>query len=178
MLRESGFNFVCRALTGSLTGVLLFLYAGSAVASPVVETVGPNVIPAETVPVALELPRGRLPVLTEHSFTFARSLDYCGSSGSRQEVRLQELPVSAAYPRPSAVITVIVSFPAYEEPHTCPPIPYAFETIRVRTKRPAPSLRFFDGSYEPPRRLWPTANRSSAESAAPATRRRSGPSAD
>ncbi len=114
-----------------------------------------EIVAARTGPVRIEMPGPPKSAVGAHSFTFARSLDYCGPMGTTEEVRLREVPVSALVPHPSAVITVIVSFPAYEPPEVCPPIPYSVETLRVKTKRPAASLQFFDGSYEPPRRIWP-----------------------
>ncbi len=114
-----------------------------------------EMVPAQTGEVRIEVPQGQETRMTAHSFTFARNLDYCGPMGTTKEVRIREVPVGALVPHPSAVITVIVSFPAYEPPEVCPPIPYLYETLRVRTKRPATELNFYDGSYEPPRRIWP-----------------------
>jgi hypothetical protein len=112
-------------------------------------------VPAWTGPVRLELPGAQEPRLTRHSFTFARNLDYCAPRGTTEKVSLREVPVSAKYPHPSAVLTVTVAFPSFERPSVCPPLVYSYETLRVRTKRPAPSLWFYDGSFDPPRRIWP-----------------------
>jgi hypothetical protein len=112
-------------------------------------------VPAYAGPVSLELVPVHGARRTGHVFTFGRTLDYCGPVGTTQKVLLRELPVTSRRPHPSAVITVIVSFPAYEHPRTCPPEIPRWETLRVRTKRPASSLLFFDGSHDPPQRLFP-----------------------
>jgi hypothetical protein len=119
----------------------------------------PEEVPARWGPVRLEMPPTRKSPLTLHSFTFARNLDYCGPKGERTGVSLRELPLSPLYPHPSAVITVTVFFPAFQRPNVCPPLPYMYETLRVRTKRPAADLRFYDGSFEPPRLLFPRPHR-------------------
>jgi hypothetical protein len=115
----------------------------------------PTERPAEVGAVRLELSPREAQHSKGHTFTFARTLDYCGPKGTVKEVILQERPKTTARPFKSAVITVIVEFPAYIQPTVCPPLPPLWETLRVRTKRPADSLIFYDGSYEPPRRLWP-----------------------
>ena len=116
-----------------------------------------KMVPAWTGPVRIEIPAwpGE-PRITEHTFSFGRTLDYCGPKGEVKEVRLVERPVTKRIPFPSALITVIVEFPAYEQPAICPPMLPTWQSLRVRTKRPAPSLRFFDGSQNPPSQVWPT----------------------
>ncbi len=118
----------------------------------------PEEVPARWGPVHLEMPPTRGSRTTLHSFTFARNLDYCGPMGKKTSVSLRELPLSPLYPHPSAVITVTVFFRAFRRPQVCPPLPYMYETLRVRTKRPAAALRFYDGSFDPPRLLWPRAD--------------------
>lgn len=138
----------------TLVGLCVLLSLRPSIVAAAVEY-APAKVPARSGPVRLELPRAQEPRLTRHSFTFARNLDYCGPMGKTKKVAVQELPVSRLYPHPSAVITVTVAFPEYEPPEVCPPIPYLYETLRVRTRRPARSLYFYDGSFDPPRLIWP-----------------------
>ncbi len=127
----------------------------AAPASAAAEGSGGTEIPARTEAVQILIPPTNESRTTGHTFTFGRSTDYCGPRGTLREVVLRERPRTKALPFKSAVIKVIVEFPAYQQPSVCPPLPFMWETLHVKTKRPARSLIFYDGSFDPPRRIWP-----------------------
>jgi hypothetical protein len=54
----------------------------------------------------------------------------------------------------AAIITAYLFHPAHVEGLPCPKV-RRIKIVRIRTKRPAADLVFFDGSSSPPRRVLP-----------------------
>jgi hypothetical protein len=75
-------------------------------------------------------------------------------------VRVVELPISAAHPRPTAIITAHLTVPAPVEVSgevkpgdpgpACADLGLAIDK-RIKMKRPVKGMVFLDGSYNPPR---------------------------
>lgn len=104
----------------------------------------------------------RRPITVGHWFKYAYTNDDCGREKKITNVRLVERPATNARPFKSAVIYVTARFEgkshevrngvSYELPCTAA---YVATPKKIRTKRPASSLIFFDGSSKPPHRIWP-----------------------
>jgi hypothetical protein len=96
------------------------------------------------------------------TFSFSVPASPCDPPTVWHELSVVERPKTKASPHGSTVITAFVEHPAYDtytglgaqyEP-VCP----AYERLflkRVKLKRPAKDLIFFDGSTSPPSRIWP-----------------------
>jgi hypothetical protein len=54
----------------------------------------------------------------------------------------------------AAIVTAYLFHPAHVEGLPCPKV-RRIKIVRIRTKRPAADLVFFDGSSSPPRRVLP-----------------------
>ena len=146
-----------KAVQIGICGILLaLLFRGSA---PAADSAGPpeSVIPASVWSVPLYPMRSPRPAVG-HIFTFWRYDEICDPGRRLVSVQLVERPRTAARPFKSAVITVTLEDPERTAPKSCPP-GQARALMHIRTKRPAASLIFFDGSSDPPRRLWPPAQR-------------------
>lgn len=86
--------------------------------------------------------------------------------GVWHEVVVVERPKTKARPYKSAIITAVVERPAHDVYHPTSP-PYlvvcpgirTWITKRIKLKRPAKDLLFFDGSSSPPRRVGPPLSR-------------------
>jgi hypothetical protein len=135
-------------------GILMALVLASTASASEPETVPePAVIPASVWSVPLYPSPSATPAVG-HTFTFWRYDDICDPGERVIDIQLRERPLTAARPFKSAVIKVTVEEPERSAPSQCPP-GLARAPVHVRTKRPATSLIFYDGSYEPPRRFWP-----------------------
>jgi hypothetical protein len=107
------------------------------------------------------------------TFTFGVLSGYCvgGPKPRIDHVRVVERPKTKERPFKSTVITAYLLFPAHLRivPPSPPPpnviynacagVALAF-TKRIKLKRPAADLFFFDGSHTPPRRFWPPPGKS------------------
>jgi hypothetical protein len=92
-------------------------------------------------------------VLKRHVFTF-QVVSPCRGPGLKLDhVRRVERPRTEEGVK-VAVVTAYLFHPAHVEGLPCPEI-LQLQTVRIRTKRPAPDLVFFDGSSSPPRRVLP-----------------------
>lgn len=108
-------------------------------------------------------PRNGSGVATGHWFTF----DYPTNCGERSKelagVRVIERPKTKARPFKSAVIYATANYgplkrevgPNGVEYATVCTADFRWTSGKVKTKRPARKLIFYDGSVEPPRRIWP-----------------------
>jgi len=102
------------------------------------------------------------------AFTFSVPSGYCvGDPKPRiDHIRVVERPKTAERPFKSTVITAFLLYPAHlriippspPPPHVvynaCSGIGLSF-TRRIKLKRPAADLLFYDGSYQHPHRVWP-----------------------
>lgn len=120
-----------------------------------------------------------------HTFSFYVQLNTCpGPLLKLDHTTVVERPRTRSG-RGMEIVTAYLFHHAHTEVKVCPPEVPVRKLVRVRTKRPATDLIFFDGSYSLPRRVWPAAkpNRSHRRNAAsrscgPATAKtlsRSGP---
>jgi hypothetical protein len=116
-------------------------------------------------PISVPVARNRASgIAVGHWFTFYYDDSPCsGRSKTVADVRLVERPKTKARPFKSAVIYVTVNYgprireigaDGVEYGNACPAIGYNAPE-KVKTKRPAKKLIFYDGSVEPPRRIWP-----------------------
>ena len=93
-------------------------------------------------------------VVEGHTFSFRIDVSPCRGPGLRLDhVRLVERPESANGFK-GAIVTADLFHPAHIEGLPCPKV-RRIKTVRIRTKRPARGLVFFDGSSSPPRRVFP-----------------------
>jgi hypothetical protein len=130
-------------------------------------------VPAEVKPVPISVGRiirGDSPAATAgpRTFTFSLLTGFCvgGPKPRIDHVRIVERPETAGKPFKSTVITVFLLYPAHlrvippspPPPHAvynvCPGIGLSL-TKRIKLKRLAEDLFFFDGSYVHPHRVWP-----------------------
>lgn len=127
-------------------------------------------VKVEPVPiVAGGLIGGDSPMATpdRRTFTFSVSSGFCvGNPKPRiDRVRVVERPKTADRPFKSSVITAFLLYPAYLRaiPPSPPPSNVVYNacagvglplTKRIKLKRPAADLFFFDGSYPRPHRVW------------------------
>ncbi|HEY5977067.1 MAG TPA: hypothetical protein VIT85_04355 [Solirubrobacterales bacterium] len=161
----AGFLLALAALSGALLG------RGVEPASALEDRVGPVTVieePAYVAPLSIGVfgprPRGDRPngVTAGHWFKFSFA-NNCGSEKRLNSVRLEERPKTKARPFKSAVIYATAEIPAKKRSYGADGIEYGvactmefrWTSEKVRTKRPARKLIFFDGSSEPPRRIWP-----------------------
>jgi hypothetical protein len=103
-------------------------------------------------------------VTVGHWFTFGYLDNKCGQrSKTIADVELVERPKTKARPFKSAVIYATANYgpqkreigaDGVEYEIACPAIAEV-SLEKVKTKRPAKNLIFYDGSVEPPRRIWP-----------------------
>jgi hypothetical protein len=121
--------------------------------------------PAYVAPIAIGIPFSRDNAdrtAIGYWFTFGWDAS-CGEPKSLSDVRIVERPVTNARPYKSAVVYASAEYPARTHevgPDGTPYFPactmeYRWGLSKVKTKRPAKKLIFFDGSIAPPRRIWP-----------------------
>lgn len=118
--------------------------------------------------------RGDFPTTSpgHRTFTFSVPSGFCvGSPKPRfDHVRVVERPKTADRPFKSTVVTAFLLYPAHLRiiPPSPPPPNVVYNacagiglilTKRIKLKRPAANLFFYDGSYSPPRRAWPPPGR-------------------
>lgn len=145
----------------------------AALGAPTASALEYEEVPAEVKPapiVARHLNERNSPTTTpgRRTFSFAVQTGYCvGDPKPRiDHVRVIERPKTADRPFKSSVITAFLLHPA--RLRTIPPSPPPPKVIynvcaglglslmkRIRLKRPAADLFFFDGSYPHPHRVWP-----------------------
>lgn len=91
-----------------------------------------------------------------HTFSFYVLLDTCPAPLLELDhTRVVERPKTRVHVG-AAIVTAYLRHPAHAESETpCPPEVPDMKLVQVKTKRPAASLAFFDGSSSPPRRVWP-----------------------
>lgn len=80
-------------------------------------------------------------------------------------VKVVERPLTKQRPVKSALITAYVVHPEYERPVPPPNTEHVIYNVcagigfdltkRITLKRPVAELRLFDGSFSPPRKVWP-----------------------
>jgi hypothetical protein len=136
------------------------------------EEVPPEVQPAPIV--AGRLVRGDVPTTApgRRTFTFSVPSGFCvGSPKPRfDHVRVVEQPKTVDRPFKSTVITAFLLYPAHLRaiPPSPPPPNVAYNacagiglnlTKRIKLRRPAANLFYYDGSHSPPRRVWPPLDR-------------------
>jgi hypothetical protein len=147
LIRDVNVRFV--AVAGVLVAVSLVGAAIVPAAEPPVE------VPAtvEPAPIAARGSRGRHPV-EDHSLGFSVDVSPCRGPGlTLDHDTVVERPATDGLPK-SAIITAYLLHPAHIEREKCPKV-RRIRFARVRTKRPAADLVFFDGSSSPPRRIFP-----------------------
>jgi len=96
-----------------------------------------------------------------HWFSYGYT-NNCGARKTVTEVKLVERPVTKARPFKAAILYVTAEYEGerhevregviYGTPCTAD---MRFATGKVQTKRPAKKLIIYDGSSEPPQRIWP-----------------------
>jgi hypothetical protein len=107
----------------------------------------------EPAPIAANGLRGR-PVVEGHSFGFSVNVSPCLGPGlTLDHVTVVERPENAHHLK-AAIVTSYLLHPAHREREKCAKV-RRVRFARVKTKRPAAELVFFDGSSSPPRRIWP-----------------------
>ena len=107
----------------------------------------------EVAPITASGLRGR-PVVEGHSFGFSVDVSPClGPDLTLDHATVVERPEDADHVK-AAIVTAYLLHPAHREQEDCPKV-RRIRFARVRTKRPAADLVFFDGSSSPPRRIWP-----------------------
>lgn len=130
-------------------------------------------VPDEVTPAPIvvgQLIRGDSPTTTPapRTFTFTVPSGFCvgGPKPRIDHVRVVERPKTAARPFKSTVVTAFLLYPAHlrvippspPPPHiiynACAGIGLALKK-RIKLKRPAAGLFFYDGSYQHPHRVWP-----------------------
>jgi len=130
-------------------------------------------VPAEVKPAAITASRairGDSPLATpgRRTFTFSVQTGYCvgGPKPRIDHVRVVERSKTAKRPFKSTVVTAFLLYPAHllAIPPSPPPRHVVYNvcaglgltlTKRVKLKRLAEDLIFYDGSRKPPRRVWP-----------------------
>jgi hypothetical protein len=159
----ASFGFLLAALTVATLG------RSADSASALEDRTGPVTVveePAYVAPLTFGIPLiGRNEgdrVAIGHWFTLAYE-NNCGHEKTLNSVKLVELPKTKARPFKAAVIYVLANYPAKKREYG--PDGTQYETVctadyrlglwKVHTKRPAKKLIFFDGSVEPPHRVWP-----------------------
>ena len=115
-----------------------------------------------TVPKTLRSP-AKGPVIRGHSVGIFIEAGYClgGPKPEYDYVTLVELPKTKSRPFNAAVLTAYRRWPEYS--YTPAPGPDYGKCVRmnrtifrrIHTKRPASSLRLYDGYFSPPRQVWP-----------------------
>jgi hypothetical protein len=109
------------------------------------------------VPSAVEPTRIAARHIEGHSFTFGVDVSPCQGPGVRLDhVKLVERPEDS-HGLKAAIVTAYLFHPAHIEGLPCARV-RGIRKVRIRTKRRAADLVFFDGSDSPPRRIYPLAN--------------------
>jgi hypothetical protein len=128
----------------------------------------------ETVPATVEASRWSMGTLRPdrspfmgHAFTLSVSIGYCAGLPKPKidHLRVIERPKTAGRPYKSTVITAYVLYPQYQRVIP-PPDPgnVVYDACaglglslrkRIKLERPPEHLLLLDGSYSPPRRVWP-----------------------
>jgi hypothetical protein len=160
---------VLRRLAGLAALVLVGALGASSTAAPAAEVVTrPPVVEITTwhatVPKTLRSP-AKGPAIKGHSVGLFIEGGYClgGPKPEYDHVTLVELPKARTRPLSAAVVTVYRRWPEYSYTPAPGPdydkCPRMDRTIfrRIHTKRPASSLRLYDGYFSPPRQVWPHA---------------------
>jgi hypothetical protein len=133
--------------------------AGVVIQPPVVELTTWRPTPPRT----LGSP-ARKPIVNGHLVGLFIDGGHCigGPKPGYHHVTVAELPMTERRPFKAAVITAYRLWPEYSYvPEQGPTygdcLPNRDRTIfhRIRTKRPATELRFYDGYFSPPRQVWP-----------------------
>ncbi len=107
----------------------------------------------EVAPITASGLRGR-PVVEGHGFGFSVDVSPClGPNLTLDHATVVERPEDADHVK-AAIVTAYLLHPAHREQEDCPKV-RRIRFARVRTKRPAADLVFFDGISSPPRRIWP-----------------------
>jgi hypothetical protein len=107
----------------------------------------------------------RGPVIESHSVGLFMEAGYClgGPKPEYDHVTLVELPKTRIRPFRAAVVTAYIRWPEYSYTPSPGPPEYGGKCLpvrrtifkRVHTKRPASSLRLYDGYFSPPHQVWP-----------------------
>jgi hypothetical protein len=93
-------------------------------------------------------------IVGRRAFEFGVDVSPCRGPGLKLDhVRLVERPATADGLK-TALVTAYLFHPAHIEGLPCPKVRRIMR-VRIRTKRPAGDLVFFDGSSSPPRRVFP-----------------------
>jgi hypothetical protein len=159
--------FVAGATVTGLCGPGAAASAEGPAAGPQFEWVPASRITAPWEPRPILGPDGA-PAVAGHTLrVLARFPGYCVGDPTYKvsRVRLVERRKSRHRPFGSAVITVHGYRPGFENAvfreegsvvyGACADLGGPYETALVRTKRPADRLVFYDGSFDPPRRIYP-----------------------
>lgn len=124
-------------------------------------------VKVETAPWAAALPSKGKPPAKRHTVTLRIFSGYCLGEPKPEvhHVKVIEQPQTSQHSFKSAVITAYVVHPEYERPvqppntehvvyNACAGVGFVLDK-RIKLKRPVADLRLFDGSFSPPRKVWP-----------------------
>lgn len=142
-------------------GALTASAGGGLVATVMAAAVGAGPSRAAEVPVSIAPARiyvraiGTAFPTEAHTFSFYVQLNACPALLEFDHADVIERPKTRSH-RGVAIVTAYLRDPPHAESQApCPPEARIAKLVRVKTKRPAASLIFLDGSSSPPRRIWP-----------------------